>query len=167
MQKTSENPIITIRKASKSDIPLLLDFIMGIADFEGLTDHVIATEENLEQSLFGDRPYVEAVIAEVLSESAGFLIFFHNFSSFVGKPGMFIEDIYVRPEFRGKGVDRALMVYCANVAKERNCGRLDWNVLDWNPAINFYEKLGAQSQDGWLLYRLDEKGIKQLAKKEI
>lgn len=164
MDGSSGNLKIDIRPATEFDVPLLLDFIKGIADFEGLADHVKATEESLKHSLFAERPYAEAVIADVDNEPAGFLIFFHNFSSFVGKPGIYIEDIYVHPEYRKIGVGKALMVYCGKLAKERNCGRLEWSVLEWNPARKFYEKLGGKYQDEWLIYRLDEIGIDELSR---
>ncbi|WP_406662315.1 GNAT family N-acetyltransferase [Methanolobus sp. ZRKC3] len=165
MEIESQNSIISIRQTSEADTPIIMDFIKGIADFEGLSDLVTATEDELRGSLFGKRQYAEAVIAEVDAKAAGFLIFFHNFSSFRGKPGIYIEDIYVHQEFRGKGVGRALMTYCRKVAKERNCGKISWSVLDWNPARKFYEHIGGQFQDEWLAYHIDEKGIEELANK--
>ena len=162
-QKPGINSRISIRETSETDVPLIRDFIRGIADFEGLIDSVIATEDDLKRSLFGERKYAEAIIAETEESPAGFLIFFHNFSSFIGKPGIYIEDIYVHPEFRGKGVGRALMTYCSKIARERNCVRVDWNVLGWNPARKFYEHIGGKHLDEWLPYRLEEKGIEKLA----
>lgn len=165
MENDQKENKITVRQTSKEDIPLIMDFVRSLAEFEGLSDKVLSTEDKLREALFGKRPYAETIIAEVDDKPAGFIIFFHNFSSFVGKPGLYIEDIFVYPEYRGLGVGRELMVRCGQIAKERNCGRMEWSVLDWNPARKFYEHFGGQLQKEWLLYRLDEKGIKELAEK--
>lgn len=165
MKMQAEDYEITVRDTDKSDIPLIMDFVSSLASFEGLSDQVFSDENSLEKALFGDRIYAEAIIAELNGKPAGFIIFFHNFSSFAGKPGLFIEDIFVYPQFRRMGVGRQLMIYCARIAKERDCGRMEWNVLDWNPARNFYEHFGGELQKEWLLYRLDRNGIKKLAEK--
>jgi GNAT superfamily N-acetyltransferase len=156
---------ITVRHTDEKDIPLIMNLVRSLADFEDLSDHVLSTEKTLHEALFGERVYAEAIIAEIDSKPAGFIIFFHNFSSFTGKPGLYIEDIFVYPEYRGKGVGKALMVHCGKIARERNCGRLEWSVLDWNPARKFYEHMGGEHQKEWLLYRLDEKGIDELAER--
>ncbi|TGC07505.1 GNAT family N-acetyltransferase [Methanolobus halotolerans] len=154
---------VTIRQTDERDVSLILGFIRAIAEFEHLSDSVMTTEEDLSKSLFGPRPYAEVAVAEVGNKSAGFVMFFHNFSSFAGKPGLYIEDIYVHPEYRGRGVGRSLMVYCARIAKERGCGRMDWSVLNWNPARKFYESLGAQAHEEWIIYRMGEKAFSELA----
>lgn len=156
---------ITVRNTDEKDIPLIMNLVRSLADFEDLSDHVLSTEETLHEALFGERVYAEAIIAEIDRKPAGFIIFFHNFSSFTGKPGLYIEDIFVYPEYRGKGVGKALMVHCGKIARERNCGRLEWSVLDWNPARKFYEHMGGEHQKEWLLYRLDERGIDELAER--
>jgi Acetyltransferases len=165
MENYPEKNEISIRETGEQDIPLIMDFVRSLAEFEGLSDHVLSTEESLREALFGKRPYAEAIIAELSGKPAGFIIFFHNFSSFAGKPGLYIEDIFVHPQFRGMGVGKSLMVRCGQIAEERNCGRMEWSMLDWNPAKQFYEHFGGEAQKEWVIYRLDEKGIKDLAKK--
>ena len=154
MPDTEKKPALNIRAAKKEDIPLILEFIKGIAEFEKLTHLVTATEETLEESMFGEKPYAEVFFAELDGEPAGFTVFFHNFSTFVGKQGLYIEDIFVKPGFRGKGIGKAMFLHCINLAKERNCGRMEWAVLDWNPAREFYEYFGAGPVDGWHIYRM-------------
>jgi GNAT superfamily N-acetyltransferase len=156
---------VSIRPADEKDVTLIMDFIKSTAEFEKLSDSVIATEEDLNKSLFGEKPYAEVVIAEIGNIPAGFAIYFHNFVAYVGKPGLYIENIYVNPAYRGLGVGEVLMKYCASIAKERGCGTMDWCVLNWNPAKKFYEHLGAKIQSEWLVYNLDEKGICELVKK--
>ncbi len=163
MENNQQKNKIIIRETSEKDVPLIMDFVKSMADFEKLSDKLLSTEEILKESLFGENIYAEAMIAELEGESAGFMIFFHNFSSFTGKPGLFIEDIFVHEKFRGLGIGKALMIHCAKIAKERNCGRIDWNVLDWNPARDFYEHCGGQCHDEWVVYRLEEKGINELS----
>lgn len=157
--RSSENEIkpgLSIRTAIKEDVPLILEFVKGIAGFENLSHMVTATEETLAEYIFGKRPYAEVFFAELEGLPAGFAVFFHNFSTFVGKPGLYIEDIFVKPEFRGKGIGKAMFVHCVKLAKERNCVRMEWAVLDWNPAREFYEHLGGSRVDGWHIYRLNE-----------
>lgn len=166
METVSRKNGIIIRQANERDIPIIMDFVRSLAEFEGLGEHVLSTEENLYTALFGKRPYAEAIIAELDDKPAGFIILFHTFSSFVGKPGLYIEDIFVYPKFRGMGIGKALMLRCGQIAEERNCGRIEWSMLEWNPAKEFYEHFGAQLQKEWVLYRLDEKGIKELAGKK-
>lgn len=167
MENGSQENSITVRHTSEQDIPLIMEFVRSLADFEGLSDHVLSTEDTLREALFGERIYAEVIVAEANGKPAGFIMFFHNFSSFAGKPGLYIEDIFVHSEFRGLGVGKALMVHCGVIAKERDCGRIEWSVLDWNPARKFYEHLGGKHQKEWLIYRLDENGINELAEKRI
>ena len=156
MTGTENDSNLNIRIAEKEDVPLILEFIKGIAEFEKLSHLVEATEETLVESMFGERPYAEVFFAELDGVPAGFTVFFHNFSTFVGKQGLYIEDIYVKPEFRGKGIGKAMFLQCIKLAKERNCGRVEWVVLDWNPAREFYEYFGAGPVEGWHIYRMGE-----------
>ncbi len=137
-----------IRTATEADVPLILSLIKELAEYERLFHEVSATEDVLRESLFGERQGAEALIGYHERAPAGFALFFHNFSTFLGRPGIYLEDLYVRSEFRGKGVGRAMLVYLAKLAKERNCGRLEWSVLDWNePAISLYRSIGAAPMD--------------------
>ena len=154
---------IHVRAASQEDVPLILSFIKELAEFERLSHEVIATEDSLREWLFGERPVAEAVIGEHRGDAAGFALFFHNFSTFLGKPGIYLEDLYVRPEFRRAGIGRALLVHLATVARDRGCGRLEWSVLDWNePAIGFYRGIGASPVSGWTVYRVTGKALEEL-----
>lgn len=164
----AENEIkrgLKIRTAGKEDVPLILEFVRSIAEFENLSHLVTATEETLAESLFGKKPYAEVFFAELDGVPAGFTVFFHNFSTFAGKPGLYIEDIFVKPEFRGKGVGKAMFLHCVKLAKEGNCGRVEWAVLDWNPARKFYEHLGGSPVEGWHIYRLDADKFEEALKK--
>jgi GNAT superfamily N-acetyltransferase len=153
-----------IRAATVGDVPLVLRFIRELAEYERLAHEVVATEEGLRETLFGQRPYAEVVIAEVEGEPAGFALFFHNYSTFLGRPGLYLEDLYVRPEMRGRGIGRALLSHLARLAVERGCGRLEWWVLDWNePAIRFYRSLGAQPMDDWTVFRVADDALRHLA----
>ncbi len=160
----SETGDLSLHMATEQDLPWILTFIKALAEYERLADAVVATEEGLRQSLFGPRTYAECVIARYQGEPAGFALFFHNFSTFLGRPGLYLEDLFVNPEFRGKGVGRALLQHLARLAKERNCGRLEWSVLDWNEsAIGFYKSIGAVSLDEWTIYRLKGDALARLA----
>lgn len=155
---------VGIRPATAEDVPLILSFIRELADYEHLSHEVVATEEALRESLFGKRPFAEVLLAFVGEDPAGFALFFHNFSTFLGKPGIYLEDLYVRPEHRGAGAGRALLSHLARLAVERGCGRLEWWVLDWNePSIGFYERLGATAMDDWTVYRLTGDTLTDLA----
>jgi len=160
---------VTIRTATEGDVPLILEFIRGLAEYERLGHAVTATESGLRRSLFGTAgtsgpPAAEVLIAEALGEPAGFALFFHNYSTFVGKRGLYLEDLFVKPEWRGRGVGRQLLVHLARLAVERDCGRLEWAVLDWNePAIRFYRGLGAQPMHDWTVFRVDGDALQQLA----
>lgn len=165
--KSTSLPNLIIRNADVEDVPLLLNFVKGIAEFEHLSHMVSATEESLTKAFFGDRPYAEALIAELDAEPVGFVVFFHNFSTFVGKPGLYLEDLYVLPEHRGKGIGAALFKKCVQIARERGCGRMEWSALQWNPARKFYESFGAQLLDDWVIYRLDENMISDICSKIV
>lgn len=157
-------PETTIREASEEDVELILSFIRELAEYERLSHEVVTTGEDLRSSLFGGRPFAEVLIAERDETPAGFALFFHNFSTFLGKPGIYLEDLYVRPEFRGDGIGKQLLVRLARLAKERGCERLEWWVLDWNePSIGFYKKLGAVPMDDWTVYRLTGGALDELA----
>lgn len=154
---------LRIRPAVEADVPLILRFIRELADYERLLHEVVATEDRLRDTLFGARPAAEVVIAED-GEPLGFALFFHNYSTFLAQPGIYLEDLYVRPEARGRGAGRALLAHLARLAKERGCGRLEWWVLDWNEsAIRFYRSLGAQSMDDWTVFRLTGDDLARLA----
>jgi GNAT superfamily N-acetyltransferase len=165
MSENEKEPCLNIRTAEKKDIPLILEFVRGIAEFENLSHLVTATEESLRDSMFGERPYAEVFFAELNGVPAGFTVIFHNFSTFVGKQGLYIEDIFVKPGFRGKGVGKAMFLHCVKLAKERNCGRMEWAVLDWNPAREFYEYFGAGPVDGWHIYRMNADKFKSALEK--
>ena len=155
---------LEIRPAAEADVPLILTFIRELADFERLSHEVVATEEALRDALFGERRFAEVLLGYLGDDPAGFALFLHNFSTFLGKPGIYLEDLYVRPEFRGAGVGRALLVHLARLARERGCGRLEWSVLDWNePAIGFYKGIGASPVSGWTVYRLSGEALEKLA----
>ncbi len=155
---------LEIRLATEADVPLILHFIKELAEYERLSHEVVAAEEALRNSLFGERRVAEVVLGYVGDDPASFALFFHNFSTFLGKPGIYLEDLYVRPEFRGAGIGRAMLVYLANLAKERGCARLEWWVLDWNdPAIRFYKTLGAVPMDDWTVYRVAGEALDELA----
>ena len=157
---------VRVRAASEEDVPLILSFINELAEYERLSHEVVATEDALREHLFGERPVAEVVIAEDGGEPAGFALFFHSFSTFLGRPGIYLEDLYVRPEFRGRGIGRAMLVRLARLAKERGCGRLEWSVLDWNePAIGFYKDLGASPVGGWTVYRVTGEALEGLAER--
>jgi GNAT superfamily N-acetyltransferase len=155
---------VSIRTANERDVPLILDLIKGLAEYERLASEVTATEATLHESLFGPSPGAEVIIAEADGQPAGFALFFHNFSTFVGKRGIYLEDLFVKPAWRGKGVGRQLLARLAQLAVERNCGRLEWAVLDWNePAIHFYRGLGAKPMHDWTVFRLAGDTLHQLA----
>jgi GNAT superfamily N-acetyltransferase len=145
-------------------VPLILALIKELADYEKLRHEVVATEESLSQALFGSRPSAEAVIARVNGEAAGFALFFHNFSTFLGKHGLYLEDLFVRPAYRGRAIGKALLKYLAALALQRDCGRFEWAVLDWNrPARDFYEALGAQAKSDWVIHRMSGEALRRLA----
>jgi GNAT superfamily N-acetyltransferase len=155
---------ITIRQASVDDVSLILAFVKELAEYEHLSHAVVATEDQIRSSLFGPRPYAECVFACIEGQAVGFALFFHNYSTFLGQPGLYLEDLYVKPNVRGKGVGRHLLVYLAQLAVERGCGRLEWAVLNWNePAIRFYENIGARPNSEWTVYRLAGEALERLS----
>lgn len=154
MKSGSVNGLV-IRPARPGEAPLVLSFIKELAEFEKLSHEVQATAAMLEARLFGPRPFAEVIFAELDGAPVGFALFFHNFSTFLAKPGLYLEDLFVRPSARGKGIGKALLTHLAQVAVERDCGRMEWWVLDWNAdAMRFYEGLGAKAMDEWTVYRL-------------
>jgi GNAT superfamily N-acetyltransferase len=162
---TSEtNARLRIASATKADVPLILSLIKELAEYEKLAHEVVATEDILKETLFGSRPYAEVVIAAYDQQPVGYALFFHSFSTFVGRPGLYLEDVYVRPSMRGKGIGKAMLVYLARLAVERKCGRFEWSVLNWNePSIGFYRSLGAVPMDEWTVYRLAGESLQRLA----
>jgi len=153
-----------IRAATTDDVPALFELIKGLAAYERLLEQLSATEESLRSHLFGARPAAEAVLAEESGVAVGFALYFHNFSTFLGRPGLYLEDLFVRPEYRGRGYGKALMVFVARLAQARGCGRLEWSVLDWNrPAREFYRTLGARPLDDWIGQRMTGEAIARLA----
>ena len=156
---------ISIRAATSADVGTILNFIRDLSIYEKLEHEVKVDESRLTANLFGPHRYAECLIAEADGQPAGFALFFHNFSTFVGKPGLYLEDLFVKPEHRGRGVGRRLFGELARIALERDCGRMEWSVLDWNaPALAFYKKLGAQPMDEWTIQRLARPEIEVLAK---
>jgi GNAT superfamily N-acetyltransferase len=153
-----------IRDANPDDVHLIAELIRALADYERLAHEVVLDEEELRAHLFGKRPYAEVVLAEDDGEVVGFALFFHNYSTFLGQPGIYLEDLFVRPKHRGEGHGKALLAHLAKLAVERGCGRLEWSVLDWNePSIAFYRSLGARPLDEWTVYRLDREALRVLA----
>lgn len=155
---------IQIRSATVVDVPLILSFIQALATYEQLRDRCVATEEDLRQTLFADHPFAQVVIAEYQGIAVGFALYFYNYSTFLAKPGMYLEDLFVLEAYRGKGVGFELLKRLSKIAMAKGCGRFEWSVLDWNtPAIAFYRKIGAVGMDEWTVQRLDELGISRLA----
>ena len=153
-----------IRAAVPADVPLILSLIRELAEYERLAHEVTASEADLHTALFGPKPAAECRIAELDGKPVGFALFFHNFSTFLGKPGLYLEDLFVRPEARGKGVGRQLLAHLAKLSLQRGCGRFEWAVLDWNaPAIKFYKSLGAEMMETWKINRLTGGALQRLA----
>ena len=162
----SNSSHFTIRPAAVADAPLILSLIKELAEYERLAQEVVATEEDIRKSLFGERPFAEALIGEHQKNPISFALFFYNFSTFKGKPGIYLEDLYVKPAYRGMGFGRRMLVHIARLAKERNCARFEWSVLNWNePAIRTYEKLNAEPMKEWILYRLTGEALDDLSGK--
>ena len=159
----TKTPDFRIRMAVKEDIPLILQFIRGLAEYEGLSDQVVATEEILNNNLFVKKQ-AEVIIGEYKGKSIGFALFFHNFSTFLGKANLYLEDLFVTPSYRGLGAGKAMLACLAKIAVERDCGRLDWWCLDWNePAIKFYKEMGAKPMVEWTVFRVDGDALPALA----
>jgi GNAT superfamily N-acetyltransferase len=164
MRSSSKVPSFKIRTARKADVPVILAFIKKLADYERLSDEVVADEEILRATLFGRRRTAEVAIGYFQKVPVGFVLFFHNYSTFLGRPGIYIEDLFVDEAFRRRGFGSALLRYVAALARERRCGRLEWSVLDWNePAIHFYKKLGAVAMSEWTVHRVTGEALKKLA----
>ncbi len=153
-----------LRPATRNDLGTILQLIRDLAVYEQLLDECVSTEELLDQHLFGEHPKAEVLLAEWDGEVAGFGLFFHTFSTFLGKPGIYLEDLFVKPPYRGKGIGKALLMYLARLARVRDCGRVEWSVLNWNePSIRFYESLGAKRMDKWSMFRLAGEELARLA----
>ena len=162
---SEESARLNIRPATEADLPLVLAFIRGLAEYERLSHLVTATEETLRDSLFGPSAGAEVLLGFEADTPVGFAVFFHNFSTFLGRRGLWLEDIYVPPEFRRKGYGRALLLHVARIAHERGCGRFEWAALDWNtPAIEFYRSLGAVTLDDWTIFRVTGEALERLAR---
>jgi GNAT superfamily N-acetyltransferase len=158
---------VAIRPATRADCPLILALIRELADYERLSHEVVATVAQLEVSLFGEAPAARVLIAEHRGEPAGFALFFMNYSTFLGRPGIYLEDLFVRPQFRRHGIGAALLSRLAREAVARGCGRFEWSVLDWNaPAIRFYRELGAQAMDDWTVFRVTGPALQALAERD-
>lgn len=161
---SASNAAVVVAPATPADVPVLFQLVKALAAYEKLTHEVTGTAEDLAQQLFGDRPYAEALLARVDGVPAGFALFFHNFSTFLMRPGIYLEDLFVLPEYRGQGIGKRLLQTLGKLAIARNCGRLDWMVLDWNdPAIAFYQRMGAELKPEWQLCRVTGKSLEQLA----
>jgi GNAT superfamily N-acetyltransferase len=159
---------LSIRPATAADLPLIAQFIRDLAEYERLAHEVRFDEAVLGDRLFGARPYAEVLIGEIDGAPEGFALFFHNFSTFEGKPGVYLEDLFVRPEARGSGLGKALLAALAQIALERDCARLEWWVLDWNePAIRFYKKLGAKPMDEWTTFRVEGAALQSLSEQNL
>jgi GNAT superfamily N-acetyltransferase len=153
-----------IRPTTEADVPIILSLIRDLAEYEREPDAVVATEAGLREVLFGSQRSAEVLLALEKGEPVGFAVYFFNFSTWLGRPGLYLEDLFVRPDMRGKGYGRALLERLAQIAQERGCGRMEWAVLDWNdPAIQFYRKLGAEPMNEWTVFRLTKDGISKLA----
>ncbi len=158
------NSDFEVRQATAVDVPLILSFIRQLAEYERLSHEAVMTEEILRQSLFGPRPSAEVLLGYSGGAPVAFAVFFHNFSTFLGRSGLYLEDLFVIPEMRGRGFGRAMLIQLARIARERKCGRFEWSVLDWNePAINFYKSLGAVPMDEWTIFRVTGPALDRLA----
>ncbi len=158
---------VSIRPATAEDVPTILGFITDLAIYERAEHEVVADETLLIRTLFGDHPYAEALIAEYRSEPIGFALYFFSYSTWLGRPGLYLEDLYVMPKHRKRGAGKALFGSLARIAVDRGCGRFEWSVLDWNqPAIDFYEQAGAEAQSEWIKYRLSGESLREIAAKE-
>jgi GNAT superfamily N-acetyltransferase len=156
--------MVTIVPAGERDVPAILALIRALAEYERLSHEVIATEADIRRGLFGPRPYAEVILAREGADTVGFALFFHNYSTFLGKPGLYLEDLFVLPDRRGHGYGKALLTALARIAVDRGCGRFEWSVLDWNkPAIGFYRRMGAQVMEEWRICRVTGEALARLA----
>jgi len=163
MMKKAKEMNLNIRKSSSEDVPLILSFIKELAVFEKMVDQVTATEETLRESLFGNSPYAHVLIAEVNKKPVGYALYFYNFSTFLGRPGLYVEDVFVSGEYRGQGIGTALFKKCAAIAKKKKLDRMEWIVLKWNPACKLYDRMGGKPMNEWLLYRLKGDALDKMA----
>ena len=166
MSRQKELPPGSLRivPARSEDVPIILSLVRALGEYERLSHEIVATEDGLRGWLFGERPAAEVVLAYVDDDVVGFALFFHNFSTFLGRPGLYLEDLFVLPEWRGHGIGKRLLVHLAELAVERGCGRMEWNVLDWNaPALRFYERMGARVMQEWKLCRLSGESLARVA----
>lgn len=164
MEIKTRIPGLIIREATQSDVPLILEFIRELAHYEKLAHEVAATEDVLRESLFGNQKVAEVILGYYQNEPVSFALFFHNFSTFIGRPGIYLEDLYVKTEMRGRGFGRTMLAYLAHLARERKCGRFEWWVLDWNkPAIKLYRSIGAIPMSDWTVQRLEGDALEKLA----
>jgi GNAT superfamily N-acetyltransferase len=155
----------TIVPATEADVPAIHGLIKALAEYERLSDEVVSTEADIRSGLFGSHPYAEVIVAKSDSQTIGFALFFHNYSTFLGRPGIYLEDLFVLPDFRGQGIGRKLLAALARLAVERGCGRLEWSVLDWNePAIGFYTRMGARIMNEWRICRLTGEALGNVAR---
>jgi GNAT superfamily N-acetyltransferase len=165
MAAEMKDPPFNVKYATQQDVPLLLSMIKELAHYERLEHEVVAEADRLGDSLFGSQKTAEALIGRSGTEPVGFALFFHNFSTFLGRPGLYLEDLFIKPAFRGRGFGGRLLARVAKIGLERNCGRLEWSVLNWNePAIRFYKNLGAVPMDEWTLYRITGASLERLAR---
>jgi len=154
-----------IRQATEADVPMILRFIRALAEYEKLSHKVVATEESLRRTLFGNPRFAEVILGYEDGEPVGFALFFHNYSTFLGRPGIYLEDLFVDPDRRGRGYGKALLAHLARLARDRDCGRVEWAVLDWNaPSIQFYKSLGAVPLDDWIIFRLTGEALERSAR---
>jgi GNAT superfamily N-acetyltransferase len=154
-----------IHQATEADVPVILRFIRALAEYEKLSHKVVATEESLRRTLFGNPRFAEVILGYEDGEPVGFALFFHNYSTFLGRPGIYLEDLFVDPDRRGRGYGKALLAHLARLARDRDCGRVEWAVLDWNtPSIQFYKSLGAVPLDDWIIFRLTGEALERSAR---
>jgi len=159
---------LIVRSATPADVPAIFNLIQALAEYEKLSHAVTGNPENLEQHLFGSKPYAEAIIAEYEEKSVGFALFFHNYSTFLTQPGIYLEDLFVLPQYRRQGIGKALLTYLAKLALSRDCGRLEWSVLDWNEsAIAFYKSMGASILDEWRICRVNDESLITMANQAL
>jgi len=164
MKKSGDEKLnLSIRKASVDDVPLILKFIKELSVYEKISKEVVTTEDTLRETLFGGKSYAQVLIAEIEGKPVGYVLYFFNFSTFVGRPGLYIEDVFVSKEYRGQGIGTALFKKCAYIAKENKCVRMEWSVLKWNPAREFYDHMGAKPMDEWVVYRLTGDTLDKMA----
>ena len=164
MKKSEDEEInLNIRKASVEDVPLILKFIKELSVYEKMSKKVVVTEDILRETLFGDKSYAWVLIAEIEKKPVGYALYFYNYSTFLGRPGLYIDDVFVSEEYRGRGIGTAFFKKCAYIAKENKCDRMEWIVLDCNPAREFYDHMGAKPMDEWVIYRLKGNDLNKMA----